>query len=122
MALQELSGFNNISIPYNSQFLIIKNILNEENNYLVEEIYHPMLSKNITFNQNFGIWNKNTGLKVFEPDFYKRRLNLNNTGLYAIIRVNINKFSPFHNFWFLSYIFIYCRKNFQLKLHHHLPE
>lgn len=65
--------------------------MNEIGTYLIDEIYQPAKWSPAPFAQHFGIWKENQGLEISEPDFYKRRWDMNGTVLNAISMVNIYK-------------------------------
>lgn len=68
-------------VPYNCQLLIVENNYEKNNVCYIKEMYHPSISSHSMFERNFGTWAKNTGIVIPEKDFYKRRFEMNRTGL-----------------------------------------
>lgn len=76
-------------IPYNSQLLILKTSIEKGSNYFIKEFYHPSITSISSFKRHFGIWMEKTGLEIFEPDIYQRRLDMNRTNLLGYVRLLI---------------------------------
>lgn len=80
-----------IYIPYNCQFLMIKNSTTKNDSYILNEIYYPSFKSYDLFDRYFGTWEKNQGLENSQPDFYERRLDMNGTTLFVKYTVSIGK-------------------------------
>ena len=67
-------------VPYNTEFIVI--IKKNSTMYELSEIY---LIRETPFLINFGTWDEQKGFREDRPmlSFYERRLNMNNTLLYA---------------------------------------
>lgn len=84
---ESLITSNDIYIPYNCQFIHLKN-----SDGSIEEIYHPSIWRVKILRSQLGTWNKNNQeLKISERDFYTRRLNMNATSIYSVYLVNISR-------------------------------
>lgn len=69
--------------------LVLHSSTDAKNNYLIKEFYHPSVLSNSSFENDFGIWGKDKGLKIFERDMYKRRMDMNGTMLGAYFEVGL---------------------------------
>lgn len=77
-----------IYIPYNCQFLQIKQNLREKE-FFIQEIYYSTFNPSaIVFKRHFGTWKENKEVEIIEPDLYKRRLDLNETILNTLHNVS----------------------------------
>lgn len=76
-------------IPYNCQFLIVKEYESGNDAYVIEELYHKSIYDPLS-SRNFGKWQKSKGFEIPERNFYKKRFDLGDTILHALCYASIN--------------------------------
>lgn len=70
--LTETSQINQLIIPYDCEFIVVQSKIGT--GYELKEIYTV---KNKLFTLDFGIWDKNFGLRHSNESFYRRKSNFN---------------------------------------------